>query len=124
MAKTKTSKPVATVTGPPKSKAKPDVGAEVLSKVLPQPKTNAKGQIWCPLAKEGAGDWHKPTPEERVRQGFILLLHEHCGYSFDQMRHERKTIAGKRSPWTSQYGKALKLVPQGKRHFHPPGEHL
>jgi len=118
MAKTKTSKPVATVTAPPKSKAKPDVGAEVLSKVLPQPKTNAKGQIWCPLAKEGAGDWHKPTPEERVRQGFILLLHEHYGYSFDQMRQERKTIAGKRSPrvdiavWESAEARAAGQAPK------------
>ncbi len=35
---------------------KPTIGGEVLSSVLPHPKTNAKGQIWCPLAKEGAGD--------------------------------------------------------------------
>ncbi len=98
MVKAKPSEPVTTVSAPTKPKVKLTVGAEVLSSVLPQPKTNAKGQIWCPLAKEGAGDWHEPTPEERVRQGFILLLHEHYGYSFDQMRPERKTIAGKRSP--------------------------
>jgi type I restriction enzyme M protein len=77
---------------------KSTIGVEVLSSVLPQPKANAAGEIWCPLAKEGAGDWRKPTPEERVRQGFILLLHEHYGYSFDQMRQEKKTISGKRSP--------------------------
>ncbi len=118
MAKTKPSKPVATVTASAKSKVKPAVGAEVLSKVLPQPKTNAKGQIWCRLAKEGAGDWHTPTPEERVRQGFILLLHEHYGYSFDQMRQERKTIAGKRSPrvdiavWESVEARAAGQAPK------------
>jgi type I restriction enzyme M protein len=118
VAKTKPSKPLATLAAPAKSKTKPTVGAEVLSKVLPQPKTNAKGQIWCPLAKEGAGDWHNPSPEERVRQGFILLLHEHYGYSFDQMRQERKTIAGKRSPrvdiavWESVEARAAGQAPK------------
>lgn len=98
MAKLKPSKAVATVKANARPKRKPPIVSEVLSQVLPQPRANARGQIWCPLAKEGAGDWRGPTPEERVRQGFVLLLAEHYGYSFDQMRQERKTIAGKRSP--------------------------
>ncbi len=80
------------------AKSKPAIVAEALSSVLPQPQTNARGQIWCPIAKDGAGAWHQATPEERVRQGFILLLNSHYGYAFDQMRQEQKTIAGKRSP--------------------------
>jgi type I restriction enzyme M protein len=108
----------------PKALSKQSIGSEVLSDVLPQPKTDALGRIWCPLAKEGAGDWRKPTPEERVRQCFILLLNEHYGYSFEQMRQERKTISGKRSPrvdivvWESTQaraeGKSPKLVVECK----------
>jgi type I restriction enzyme M protein len=98
MAKNSNSKTSIAATGGIRAKAKPAIGAEVLSKVLPQPKKNGKGQIWCPLVREGVGDWHKPSPEERVRQGFVLLLNEHYGYSFDQMRQERKTFAGKHSP--------------------------
>ena len=95
-------KPLSTKISPAKNtnetSSKPAIGTEVLSTGLPQPKTNAKGKIWCPLAKDGVGDWHDPTPEERVRQTFILVLKEVYGYSFDQMRQEQKTIAGKNSP--------------------------
>jgi type I restriction enzyme M protein len=69
-----------------------------LNSVLPRPEKNARGQIWCPLAKEGAGEYRKATPEEEVRQTFILHLNQHYGYSFEQMRQERKTQSGRRSP--------------------------
>jgi len=98
MAKNKTVQKAASSRSAAQSTQQPIIGAEVLSSVLPQPKANTKGEIWCPLAKEGAGEWRKPTPEERVRQGFVLLLKEHYGYSFEQMRQERKTQSGKRSP--------------------------
>jgi len=42
----------------------------------------------------------KATPEECVRQEFIQHLHEHYGYSFEQMDQERKTQHGRGSPRT------------------------
>lgn len=100
------------------AKVKSRTVGEALTRVLPQPEMNSKGKIWCPLAKEGAGDWHKAASEEQVRQSFILLLHQHYGYSFDQMRQERKTIAGKRSPrvdiavWQSVEARAASQAPK------------
>ena len=45
-------------------------------------------------------EWRDVTgkPEERVRQGFILHLHNHYGYTFEQMDQERRTMHGRRSP--------------------------
>ena len=42
--------------------------------------------------------WLKITPEEKVRQEFVLHLHHHCGYTLDQMAEEQKTQHGRRSP--------------------------
>ncbi len=67
---------------------------EGISAALPQPQKNARGEIWCPLVSE----YRKAAPEEWVRQSFILHLNQHYGYSFDQMRQERKTQSGRRSP--------------------------
>ena len=46
------------------------------------------------------GEWRDVTgkPEERVRQEFILHLHNDYGYSFEQMDQERRTMHGRRSP--------------------------
>src|SRR5262245_25616513 len=97
MAKTKTTRKAATVGSAVESSQKP-IGGEILFSALPQPQSNAKGEIWCPLAKEGIGEWRKATTEELVRQGFVLLLKEHYGDSFEQMRQERRTQSGTRSP--------------------------
>lgn len=67
---------------------------EFLSAALPQPERNAKGEIYCPLIKAH----RSPTPEELVRQSYILHLNRHYGYSFDQMLQEQKQQAGRRSP--------------------------
>lgn len=52
------------------------------------------GWIWCPLKSE----WRVVTPEERVRQGYVLTLGERYGYQFDQMDQERRTKHGRKSP--------------------------
>ena len=46
------------------------------------------------------GEWRDVTdkPEERVRQDFILHLHNNYGYTFQQMDQERRTMHGRRSP--------------------------
>lgn len=72
--------------------------SEVLTSVLPKPHFDAKGRIYCPLANNGAGGWREPKPEELVRQAFILHLHQHYGYAFEQMLDEQKTQHGRRSP--------------------------
>ena len=48
------------------------------------------------------GEWRDVTgkPEERVRQEFILHLHNNYGYTFQQMGQERRTMHGRRSPRT------------------------
>ena len=48
------------------------------------------------------GEWRdvKGKPEERVRQEFILHLHNNYGYTFQQMGQERRTMHGRRSPRT------------------------
>ncbi len=43
-----------------------------------------KGKIWCELL----GDWLQDKPEERVRQGFIQVLHEQYGYAYAQVAQE------------------------------------
>lgn len=52
--------------------------------------------LWIPLRNE----WRDVTdkPEERVRQDFILHLHNNYGYTFQQMDQERRTMHGRRSP--------------------------
>jgi len=66
--------------------------------VLPKPKRDAKGRLECPLMNNGAGGWREPKPEELVRQAFILHLHHHYGYAFEQMLDEQKTQHGRKSP--------------------------
>ncbi len=63
-----------------------------MSQTLPEPRIE-KGRIWCPLKN----DWLRDQPEERVRQGFILHLHDHYGYAYDQMGQELRTQSGQRS---------------------------
>ncbi|MDQ1613269.1 MAG: type restriction enzyme protein [Pyrinomonadaceae bacterium] len=67
---------------------------EFLSSALPKPERNAKGEVYCPLLKE----YRSATPEELVRQSYLLHLHQHYNYSFDQMLQEQRQQAGKRSP--------------------------
>ncbi len=50
--------------------------------------------IWCPLKDE----WRVLLPEEKVRQQYILILHDRYGYDFAQMDQERRTRHGRRSP--------------------------
>jgi len=42
--------------------------------------------------------WLKITPEEKVRQEFVLHLSDHYGYALEQMAEEQKTQHGRRSP--------------------------
>lgn len=70
---------------------------EALSKQLPQPETDAKGRLWCPLMNNGTGGYRDPKPEEKVRQGYILHLQKHYGYAFEQMLDEQRTQSGRRS---------------------------
>ncbi len=60
---------------------------------LPTPEIK-DGRIFCPLL----GDWLLAKPEEQVRQAFVLRLHEHYGYAFEQMAQEQRTQSGTRSP--------------------------
>ncbi len=71
---------------------------EPLTSVLPKPKRDAKGRLECPLMNNGAGGWREAKPEELVRQAFILHLHHHYGYVFEQMLDEQKTQHGRKSP--------------------------
>lgn len=86
---------------------------EPLSSYLAKPQLNEKGKIFCPLVN----DYRVPTPEEVVRQSFILHLHKHYGYEFDQMAQERKVQHGRRSPrtdivvWESVQAKAAGKTP-------------
>ena len=71
--------------------------------------------LWIPLRNE----WRDVTgkPEERVRQEFILHLHNDYGYSFEQMDQERRTMHGRRSPradivvWEAPEAKAGNRTP-------------
>ena len=77
---------------------------------------------------KGPGDWVRMhlydewrdvtgKPEERVRQEFILHLHNDYGYSFAQMDQERRTMHGRRSPradiviWETPEAKARSRTP-------------
>ena len=62
-----------------------------------------------PDTPKGPGDWVRMhlydewrdatgKPEEIVRQGFIQHLHNHYGYTFQQMDQERRVMHGRRSP--------------------------
>jgi type I restriction enzyme M protein len=83
----------------PSNRSKPLLALKTTTPTLhAELQINARGEIWCALAKEGLGEWRRPTPEERVRQQFVAVLQAHYGYVLDQMRQERKTQAGKRSP--------------------------
>ena len=73
---------------------------EALTSVLPKPKRDAKGRLACPLMNNGTGGWRAPKPEELVRQAFILHLHHHYGYAFEQMLDEQKIQAGRKSTKT------------------------
>ena len=73
-----------------------------MAKKITEPQPYAKpdqiqtrgNEVFCPLRER----WLKATPEERVRQEFILFLRDHYGYALDQMAQERKTQHGRRSP--------------------------
>ena len=71
---------------------------EALTSVLPKPKRDAKGRVECPLMNNGTGGWREAKSEELVRQAFILHLHHHYGYAFEQMLDEQKTQHGRKSP--------------------------
>ena len=81
----------------PKHTKSADKLDEALTSVLPKPKRDAKGRLECPLMNNGAGGWREPKPEELVRQAFILHLHHHYGYAFEQMLDEQKTQSGRKS---------------------------
>lgn len=93
---------------------------EALTSVLPKPKRDAKGRLECPLMNNGAGGWREPKPEELVRQAFILHLHQHYGYAFEQMLDEQKTQHGRKSPkadiviWESPAARNSKPRPSPK----------
>jgi type I restriction enzyme M protein len=82
----------------PKHKDSAPKVEEVLTSVLPKPKRDAKGRLECPLMNNGVGGWREPKPEELVRQAFILHLHHHYGYAFEQMLDEQRTQHGRKSP--------------------------
>jgi len=69
--------------------------------------------IWAPLKAE----WRICTPEEKVRQQFILVLNERYQYSFQQMDQERRTTHGHKSPkadivvWATIEAKNLNQAP-------------
>ena len=85
---------------------------------FPAPTERPKGPgdwLWIPLRNE----WRDATgkPEERVRQEFILHLHNNYGYTFEQMDQERRTLHGRRSPradlviWETPETKAKNRTP-------------
>lgn len=49
---------------------------------------NKEGKIRCPLSNT---EWHVATPEEKVRQNFVVKLVNEYGYSLDQMAQEMST---------------------------------
>ena len=44
-------------------------------------------QIYAPLVRS-KNKWLKLTPEEQVRQKYVLILHQRYGFAFDQMDQE------------------------------------
>jgi type I restriction enzyme M protein len=53
-------------------------------------------QIFAPLV-HAKNKWLKLTPEEKVRQEYVLILHQHYGFAFDQMDQEASGSRSKRS---------------------------
>jgi Type I restriction enzyme R protein N terminus (HSDR_N) len=53
---------------------------------------NDKGQIFSHIRQ----DWVAGTPEERVRQAYVVTLHNEYGFDLDQMEEE-KHVAGRGS---------------------------
>ena len=51
-------------------------------------KVNDKGQIWSYLRQK----WLIETPEERVRQNFLIVLINEYGYCLEQMKEEESVI--------------------------------
>jgi len=51
-------------------------------------KTNDKGQIFSPIRQK----WQVETPEERVRQAYVLVLHNEYGFNLDQMGEELHVV--------------------------------
>jgi type I restriction enzyme M protein len=84
-----------------------------VASLLPIPQTDDKGRVWCPLK----GEYRASTPEELVRQIYILHLKENYGYSFEQMGQELRTQHGRRSPradivvWESPVAKNQQKTP-------------
>ncbi len=52
-------------------------------------------QIFAPLVRS-KNKWLKLTPEEQVRQEYVLILHQHYGFAFDQMDQEVAVSRSKR----------------------------
>ena len=52
-------------------------------------------QIFAPLVR-AKNKWLKLTPEEQVRQEYVLILHQHYGFAFDQMDQEVSVSRSKR----------------------------
>lgn len=52
-------------------------------------------KIFAPLVR-AKNKWLKLTPEEKVRQEYVLILHQHYGFSFDQMDQEVSVSRSKR----------------------------
>ena len=90
--------------------------------------------LWIPLRNK----WRNVTdkPEERVRQEFILHLHNDYGYSFEQMDQERRVMHGRRSPradiviWETPEAKSGNRTPvlvqpgaAGRRRREPAGRY-
>jgi len=102
-------------------RGKPDpMLEEPLTSVLPKPKRDPRGRVECPLMNNGTGGWREPKPEELVRQAFILHLHHHYGYAFEQMLDEQKTQHGRKSPkadvavWSTSGARNAKPRPSPK----------
>jgi type I restriction enzyme M protein len=50
--------------------------------------------IWVPLK----GEWRVLTPEEKVRQHYVLRLRSEYAYELEQMDQERRVRHGRQSP--------------------------
>ena len=85
---------------------------------FPAPTDTPKGPgdwVWMHLYDE----WRDATgkPEEIVRQGFIQHLHNHYGYTFQQMDQERRVMHGRRRPradiviWETREAKSRNRTP-------------
>jgi type I restriction enzyme M protein len=52
-------------------------------------RTNDKGQIFSHIRQK----WLAETPEERVRQAYVVMLHNEYGFGLDQMDEELQALA-------------------------------